>query len=156
LITKNISYFLLIFIVILFSGCNINQTSSSTNSLSQINSTQEEIITPADKIEVVHFHTTHQCWSCISVGKYALQTIKGKFAEEYKNGKIVFKEINIDLPENSEIVKKYQVTGSSLFINSIIGEKDNIKEDVDVWRYVSDENQFISYFQNKLNKLLGR
>ena len=104
----------------------------------------------------MHFHGTHQCWSCTTVGKLALQTIKDKFAEEYKNGIIVFKEINIDLPENSEIVQKYQVAGSSLFINSIIGNEDNIQEDVDVWRYVSNESQYTNYFQSKLNKLLRR
>ena len=29
--------------------------------------TQEKVV--ADKIEVVHFHGTHQCWSCITVGE---------------------------------------------------------------------------------------
>ncbi len=39
--------------------------------------TQEKVV--ADKIEAVHFHGTHQCWSCITVGEYALETIKEKF-----------------------------------------------------------------------------
>ncbi len=110
----------------------------------------------AEKIEVVHFHATQQCWSCITVGEYALKTIKEKFSEEYKNGTIVFRDINGESPENKDMVTKYQARGSSLFINAITAEKDNIEEDVTVWRLVSNENQFISYFQNKLNKLLGK
>jgi len=110
----------------------------------------------AEKIEVVHFHATQQCWSCITVGEYALKTIKEKFPEEYKNGTIVFRDINGELPENKDMVMKYQAGGSSLFVNAIANGKDNIEEDVTVWRLVSNESQFISYFQNKLNKLLGK
>ena len=112
--------------------------------------------TSAEKIEVVHFHATQQCWSCITVGEYALKTIKEKFPEEYKNGTIVFRDINGELPENRDMVIKYQAGGSSLFVNAITAGKDNIEEDVTVWRLVSNESQFINYFQDKLNKLLGK
>ena len=110
----------------------------------------------AEKIEVVHFHATQQCWSCITVGEYALKTIKEKFPEEYKNGTIVYKDVNGELPENKDMVQQYRASGSALFVNAIAGGKDNIEEDVTVWRLVSNENQFVSYFENKLNKLLGR
>jgi len=113
-------------------------------------------VTPADKIEVVHFHGTQQCWSCITVGEYALKTIKEKFPEEYASGKIIYKDINGELKENQEIVTKYQARGSSLFINAIRGDKDDITEDTTVWRLVNNEEQFINYFQSKLNSLLGK
>ena len=113
-------------------------------------------VVSADKIEVVHFHGTQQCWSCITVGEYALKTIKEKFPEEYESGKIVFKDVNGELKENQAIVIKYQARGSSLFVNSIVGEKENIKEDVTVWRLVNNEDQFKTYFENKLKGLLGK
>lgn len=113
---------------------------------------QEKI--PADKIEVVHFHGTHQCFSCITVGKYALQTIKDKFPEEYQSGKIVFKDINIELSENKEVVIKYQTRGSSLFINAISNNKDSIEEDTTVWRLTNNQEKFTDYFENKLKTLL--
>ncbi|MDD3774214.1 MAG: nitrophenyl compound nitroreductase subunit ArsF family protein [Patescibacteria group bacterium] len=128
-----------------------NQTEKNQDNLSK--STAK---ISAKKIEVVHFHATQQCWSCITVGEYALKTIKEKFPEEYKNGTIVFENINYELPENNDMVMEYQARGSSLFVNAIMDEKDNIEEDVTVWRLVSNENQFISYFQDKLNKLLGK
>jgi len=58
----------------------------------------------AKKIEVVHFHATQQCWFCITVGEYALKTIKEKFLEEYKNGTIAFRDINGELLENKDMV----------------------------------------------------
>lgn len=109
----------------------------------------------AEKIEVVHFHGTHQCWSCITVGEYALQTIKDKFPEEYQSGKIAFKDINGELPENKEIVIKYQARGSSLFVNAISNNKDGIEEDTTVWRLINNQKEFTDYFENKLKTLLG-
>jgi len=110
----------------------------------------------ADKIEVVHFHGTHQCWSCITVGEYALETIKNKFSEEYQSGKIIFKDVNGELPENKEMVIKYQARGSSLFVNAISNDIDNIEEDITVWQLVNDQEKFTDYFENKLKTLLGK
>ena len=160
---KNKSVLISIFVIILLIGGFIifsnSNKSSSTDTQTKINIPQSSTpmsVMPADKIEVIHFHGTEQCVSCITVGKYALQTIKDKFPEEYASGKIVFKEINAELPENQVIVTKYQARGSSLFVNAIRGEKDDILEDVTVWRLVNDEDQFVSYFKNKLNTLLGK
>ena len=115
---------------------------------------QENII--ADKIEIVHFHGTQQCWSCVTVGDYALKTIKEKFPEEYKSGKITYQDVNSELTENQELVKKYQSRGSSVFFNIITDDQDHIIEDVTVWRLVNNESRFIEYFAGKLNSYLGK
>ncbi|MCX6773910.1 MAG: nitrophenyl compound nitroreductase subunit ArsF family protein, partial [Candidatus Micrarchaeota archaeon] len=86
-----------------------------------------------DKVEVIHFHATNQCYSCITVGKYAEETVNTYFSEELKNGKITFAHVNIDLPENQELVKKYEVTGSSLMIG--VYNKDGFRKEANanVW-----------------------
>ena len=109
----------------------------------------------ADKIEVVHFHATQQCYSCITVGKYALKTIQERFPKEYENGMIVFRDINAELPENRDTVVQYQARGSSLFVNGITGGQDHIQEDVRVWRLINDEQAFMDYFEGKLKEFLG-
>ena len=146
---------------IFFIARNGNKPTEAQSTNNQTEKNQENLPMSvakisAEKIEVVHFHATQQCWSCITVGEYALKTIKEKFPEEYKNGTIIFRDINGELPENRDMVMKYQARGSSLFVNSITAGKDNIEEDITVWRLVGSENQYISYFQNKLNKLLGK
>ena len=152
----------IIAILLLIGGIIILKSSNrtgSTDTQTKINVSQSSVpmsVMQAEKIEVVHFHATEQCVSCITVGKYALETIKEKFPEQYASEKIVFKDINVELPENQAIVMKYQARGSSLFVNAIGGERDDISEDVTVWRLINDENQFVSYFENKLNTLLGK
>jgi hypothetical protein len=123
----------------------------------QESSTQmpQTVSTPADRIEVVHFHATQQCWSCITVGEYAKKTIEEKFPQEFAEGKIVFLDVNGELVQNREIVNKYKAGGSSLFVNAIRGDLDNIAEDTTVWRLIGNEKQFIDYFEKKLKNLLG-
>ncbi len=160
---KILLFFVLIIGVAVLAGCaskvtnqetNNNQATTETSANASDQMSKAEIV--ADKIEVVHFHATQQCWSCITVGEYALKTIKEKFPEEYKNGTIVFRDINGELSENRDMVMKYQARGSSLFVNAITDGKDKIEEDVTVWRLVNNESQFINYFENKLKKLLGK
>jgi hypothetical protein len=115
--------------------------------------TQEEKIL-ADKIEVIHFHATQQCWSCITIADFAEKTLRSRFQGELDNGKIVFQSINIDSPENKEIVEKYGATGSSLFVNYIYDGKDHIAEDVQVWSLVNNQTQFEKYLGDKLAKYL--
>lgn len=108
----------------------------------------------SEKIEVFAFHATQRCISCINIGKYTQEVINQKFASEIYSGKIVFKEINIDLPENKQMAKDYGVSGSALFINAIKDGKDNHEEDATVWRLVTNEAQLKTYFEAKLKKLL--
>lgn len=108
----------------------------------------------AEKIEVFVFHATSRCISCINIGKYSKAVIEEKFSEELNSGKITFREVNIDLPENFKMAKNYGVSGSALYINAIKDGKDYHEEDTTVWRLVTNEVQMKSYFEAKLKSLL--
>ena len=144
---------LLIALSLILSGCAGGAGGATADSAQEDNS---QPAGKAEKVIVIHFHATQQCWSCIKVGELALKTIQEKFPEEYANGTIVFKEINGELRENNNIVVKYQARGSSLFVNAIIDGQDNISEDTNVWRLVSNEAQYIDYFGNTLSNSLGK
>lgn len=140
-------------IVLVYASLNTNKVASEQKSSDKTIQVQNS--KPAEKIQVFLFHNTQRCYSCITIGKYAKATVEQKFPEELASGKIEFREINIDLPENKELANKFKATGSSLFINSIIDGKDNIEADVQVWRLVSNEQGFISYLSDKLKGMLG-
>lgn len=127
----------------------------SSNAESKIEREGEKpVIRQADKIQVFLFHTTHRCYSCITIGQFAKKTVEQKFPDELKSGRIEFREINIDLSENKELADKFRASGSSLFLNPIVEGTDNIEEDTRVWRLVSDEQAFISYLSDKLKAWL--
>lgn len=144
----------LIVIVCIFGIQFLLTGSKGISNANKSNTLNNQQYGKVEKIQVVHFHATQQCWSCITVGEYAEKTIKEKFPEEYASGKIEFLDVNGELPKNSEIVNKFGARGSPLFINVIADGSDNISEDVQVWRLVSNEHSFINYFENKLDGYL--
>lgn len=113
-------------------------------------------IVPAQKVEVFLFHRMQRCTTCIAIGKLSGQTVEERFGPEVLSGKVVFREINIDEPENKALAEKFQASGSSLFINAVRGESDNIQEDTQVWRLTGDSEAFKNYLAGKLNILLGK
>ena len=134
-----------------------NRPIATQNQNNQVTENQDrEEKQKAEKVEVFVFHSTHRCASCITMGKYAGETVDEYFQPELRNGKIEFREINVDLPENKELANKFKAAGSSLFINAISDGKDNITEDIKVWQLIFNEAQFKSYLKDKLNKLLGK
>ena len=142
--------------VLTLSGCSSEQkTTYSDNDISSKTAYVKNVIIP-DKIEVYLFHATQRCTTCIAIGKLAGETVAEYFQPELRDGKIEFKEINIDLPENKVLAQKFQASGSALFINAVYEGSDHITEDATVWRLTGNEVQFKSYLKDKLNNLLGK
>lgn len=108
----------------------------------------------ADKIIVANFHATQRCASCTALGRLSEKTVTEQFANEIASGKMEFKSINVDLPENEEMINLYQASGSSLYINAIKDGKDNIVKNMKVWQYLTDDQAFVNYFKTQLKTLL--
>ncbi len=111
---------------------------------------------PAEKVEVFLFHRTQRCRTCIAIGKLAGQTVEERFAPEVLSGKVVFREVNIDEPQNKDLAEKFQASGSALLINAVRQGSDNVQEDMEVWRLTGDEAAFKNYLAGKINGLLGK
>ncbi|MFH1412468.1 MAG: nitrophenyl compound nitroreductase subunit ArsF family protein [bacterium] len=159
MLKKIFSILLLLFLALNLAGCS-QQISIAENEASVDNniskdypmSSAEQI---ADRLEVYYFHRTARCYSCKTIGQYVREIIEEKYEIQTNSGIIDFREINVDLAENKQLVKKYQASGSSLFINRIINDQDNIEQDANVWRLLKDETKFKSYLESKINSYLG-
>lgn len=69
-----------------------------------------------DRVEVLYFHGKQRCATCMAIEKNAKDAVESQFADELKNGTVVFKSIDISKAENEQIAGKYEVTWSSLFV----------------------------------------
>lgn len=129
---------------------------------------QEEILTTnkdnsdyqskiaANKIQLYHFRGTNQCWTCITLWELTLKTLEESFAEEVKSGKITYEDINVELPENYDLAQKFNVKNISLYVNSIVGESESYEEQINLMRYLNNEEQFKQMLKEKLDWLLGK
>ena len=138
---------LLIFLLVLAAGC-MTQIESSIDSGNNVSG-------PVEKVEVYHFHRTQQCYSCITLGAYAEDTVKTYFAPEVQSGKVVFGHINVDLSENSALVKQYGPTGSSLWIGVYTEDGFSKEENINVWYKIGNKDEYMTYLKEVIEKRLA-
>ncbi len=115
------------------------------------------ISSDVEKIEVYHFHGTNQCYSCVTMGDLAEETLNTYFADELKSGKIIFDHINGELSQNSVLVKKFGATGSSLWIGVTYKDGTFTKEEnINVWYKINNKKDYMDYLKGVIEgKLKG-
>lgn len=83
---------------------------------------QQENKTVTDGVEVLYFYGKQRCPTCKAIEQETKELVSTTFADEVKNGKLVFK--TLDIEENEALAEKYQITWSSL----VLVDYDNGKE----------------------------
>ena len=144
-----------LFLVLILTGCSNNKAviDNCDNMACSIVASPKN--TNIEKLELYHFHTTNQCYSCKTVGAYAEETVNTYFADELESGKIVFGHINGELPENRDLVIKYGVTGSSLWLGTYSGKEFKAEENVNVWYKIRDREDYMTYFKEIIEQKLA-
>lgn len=71
-------------------------------------------------IEVYYFHGTHRCNTCNTVEKVAKEALQQYFGDQ-----LILKSIDREDEKNSDLVKKFEISGQALLI-----VKGNKKEDL--------------------------
>jgi hypothetical protein len=112
--------------------------------------------TPAGalQVEVYHFHPTNGCITCTTIGKYAEELINKSYPAELGSKKIIFDHINFQDPGNANLVKKFEVTSSSLMIGVTDATGFHKEENIKVWYKVSNKDEFMTYLKSVIDKRL--
>ena len=158
----NYYYLSILALTLLLFGClgepAIVQNNTSNNSFNNSSANQSANLstqTHQNKVEIIHFHGTHQCYSCITMGQYAEDTVNAYFSEEVKNGRVSFAHINFDLPENQEVASKYGVTGSSLWIGVSTADTFQKEQNVEVWYKINNKEEYMNYLKGVIEGKLN-
>lgn len=69
-----------------------------------------------DFVEVLYFHGKQRCVTCRSIEQNTKEVLESKFQRQMKEGKVVYRVIDISKKENAQMAEKYEVTWSSLFL----------------------------------------
>lgn len=129
------------------------QNNPLQNTTQGINTADSKHVSKNITIKVVKFEPNNPCQGCTNLGNYADETIKMHFPEDYKSGKITYETVNFQDTKNRDVVKKYSVVGSSLYITAIKDGKEEIIDANDMWNYVWDKEEYINTFKAKLEKI---
>ena len=109
---------------------------------------------PANSVEVVYFHRTQRCRSCIYTEGGTRYTVETYFKDELDDGKLSLKVVDVENKKNAAIVKKYSAFTSSLFINVIIDGTDHIEEAKEVYYLIGNDIAFVEELKGKIERSL--
>ncbi len=106
---------------------------------------------PSHYLVATYFHTTMRCPTCHKIENYSAESIQNNFAEELKNGTLVWRAVNVDEPENQHFIKDYNLYSKHLIISEIKDGKEIRWKDLEkVWTNVRSEEKFEQYVVSEI------
>lgn len=105
----------------------------------------------ADSLVVYYFHGTKRCMTCNAIETLAKEAITTKFADELANSTVVFRSINVELPENEHYIKDFQLATRSV----VMQKNGKYQQFNDVWTLVHSPEEFITYLQDGATNMLN-
>jgi len=111
---------------------------------------------PTKKLEVIYFHATRRCPTCMAIEENTKKTLDTYFSNRLKSGTIKMTVINVDEDKNKSIAEKYEATGSALFL-TIRNTGKEAKTDMTDYAFSYARNnpdKFMTGLKDKINELL--
>ncbi|HDN65590.1 MAG TPA: hypothetical protein ENF23_04750 [Methanosarcinales archaeon] len=112
---------------------------TTTPEPSKINENQTE---PA--VEIVLFHGTRRCTSCIATGQLLEEVLHTYYSGEVVNGTITFREVNAEIDRKT--AAEYGVRYVSVYINHELYS--------DALKYYNDPDRFAEEMRKKIDEAL--
>jgi len=144
--------------VALFAA-GITAAAPATTAKNEAASEQPTLITPSllpHRVIAYYFHTTYRCASCRTIEAYSREAIETAFANEIKDGRLVWKVVNVEVKGNEHFVKDYGLyTKSLVLVNEVRGKRVQWKNLEKVWQLLQDRDKFLRYVQDETRGYLA-
>jgi len=108
------------------------------------------------RVIAYYFHTTQRCASCRTLEAYSREAIESAFADQLKDGRLVWRVVNTDVKGNEHFVKDYALyTKSLVLVSETRGKPARWKNLEKVWQLLQDKPAFLRYVQDETRSSLG-
>ncbi len=127
----------------------------ATKQKEKASSPQSEVKAQNSRVIVYYFHGTFRCGTCRTIEQYSHDAIQTYFANELGNGRLEFRPVNVEEPENKHFIQDYQLVTRSLVLSLETGGKETKWNNLpDVWKLVRDKDKFFQYVKDEVEKFL--
>ncbi len=107
------------------------------------------------KVVAYYFHGNMRCATCRTIEAYTKEAIQAGFPKALKDGRLEFRVVNVDEPDNEHFVQDYQLVTRSVVIAEFEGSKQKQWKNLEqVWQLVSNEQAFVKYIQDETGSYL--
>jgi len=107
------------------------------------------------KLIAYYFHGNMRCTKCRTIEAYTKDAISKSFADAIKNGRLEWRVVNIEEPENEHFVKDFQLTTRSVVLDlRSNGKSIKWKNLEEIWDLVGDEAAFKEYIKTETKNML--
>jgi len=107
------------------------------------------------QVVVYYFHRTQRCPTCRNMETYAHETVTTKFAEELADGRIEWRVLNYEEPQNVGLRREYDLASPMLVLVRPDGKgSPPFKTLDDIWSLAFDRARFIAYVESELKDFL--
>ncbi len=108
------------------------------------------------RVVAYYFHGNVRCASCRKLEAYAEEAIAQGFADELATGRLEWRAVNTDQPENAHFVKDFELTAKSVVLVSYRADEvvrfENLTR---VWQLLRDKDAFLGYVRDSTRELLA-
>jgi hypothetical protein len=115
---------------------------------------------PAGAVLVCYFHSGTCCATCDKIEHFSYQAVGQAFSEQLRDGRLVWRDINYEEPENAQWAKEFRVlTACIVLVDTRGGGPPDFKNlQPQVWNLVQkdDTQGIIALVQNETRAMLGR
>ena len=109
----------------------------------------------AEHVEVAYFHRTQRCAGCQEAERLTRETLNTYFTAQLQSGEISLVTADVQKLENAALTRKYDASGSSLYLGVVKGGVEYILPVDDIWFVVKDEVKFLAMLRDRLNAVSG-
>jgi hypothetical protein len=101
---------------------------------------------PRDGVVVTYFTSDVRCASCHQIEALTRQSVEKHFAGELAAGKVLFRVVNIDQPENRHFEDDYDLVSKTVVVSRRSGGRESGWTNLQgVWELLGDEAEFDAY-----------
>ena len=109
---------------------------------------------PQAQVNVLYFHRTARCPSCLNMETYATEAVS-RFPSERDSGHLAWRAVNIDEPADRHFQQDYALEFSSLVLSRREGGREIAWTNLpDAWALVGDKSNFIAHVEMEISKQL--
>ncbi len=109
------------------------------------------------RVIAYYFYVTVRCTTCRAIEAYSREAIFDRFKPELATGRLEWRPVNVQLPENRHFIQDYQLfTRSLVLVREQNGRQQEYKVLHDTWELVGDKRALQGYVEQEVRGYLRK